>query len=87
MVEAEYIAFSTAEKQQIWLQNALGELRIDIPVALSTDKNGSIDLTNNPRISNKSKHIGIAYRHVRDLVERGIINLLHVTSNENLADI
>ena len=73
-------------KQQIWLQNALGEL-IDIPAALNTDNNGSIDLTNNPRISDKSKHIDIAYHHVRDVVEIGKVNLLHVASTDNLADI
>jgi len=59
-VEAEYIALSTSVKQQLWLQNALNELHIDIPAAaLNTDNNGSIDLTNNPRISDKSKRIDI----------------------------
>jgi len=86
-VEAKYIAVSTTAKHQIWLQNALSDLRIDIPAALSTDNNGSIDLTNNPRISDKSKHIDITYHHIRDLVEKGIINLLHVASEDNLADI
>ena len=86
-VEAEYIAISTTAKQQIWLQNALSELRIDIPAALSTNNNGSIDLTHNPRISDKSKHIDIAYHHIRDLAEKGIINLLRVASEDNLADI
>jgi len=86
-VEAEYIALSTTAKQQIWLQNALSELRIDIPAALSTDNSGSIDLTNNARISDRSKHIDIAYHHVRDLVDTGTINLLHVASVDNLADL
>jgi len=88
-VEAEYIALSTTAKQQIWLLNALAELRLDseIPAALHTDNIGAIDLTSNPRISDKSKHIDIAYHHVRDLVENGMINVLHVPSEENLADI
>jgi len=88
-VEAEYIALSTTAKQQIWLQNALAELRLDseIPAALHTDNIGAIDLTSNLHISDKSKHINIAYHHIRDLVENGIINLLHVPSEDNLADI
>jgi len=86
-VEAEYVALSTTAKQQIWLQNALQELRIDIPAALHTDNIRSIDLTNNPRISDKSKHIDVAYHHVRNLVQDGFINLLHVASQDNLADI
>jgi len=73
----------------VWLQNALAELRLDsdIPAALNIDNIGAIKLTNNPRISDKSKHIDIAYHYVRDLVENGIINLLHVPSEDNLADI
>jgi len=52
------------------------ELHIDIPAAaLNADNNGSIDLTNNPRISDKSKHIDISYQHVRDRIETGKINL------------
>ena len=87
-MEAEYIALSTTAKQQLWLQNALNELHIDISAAaLQTDNNGTIDLTNNPCISDKSKHIDIAYHHVRDLVETGKINLLHVPSKDNLANI
>jgi len=46
-----------------------------------------MNLTNNPRISDKSKHIDIAYHHIRDLVEKGDINLFHVASEDNLADI
>jgi len=54
-VGAEYIALSTTAKQQLW--NTLNKLHIDISAAaLNTDNNGSIDLTNNPRISDKSKH-------------------------------
>jgi len=88
IVEAEYIALSTTTKQQLWLQNALNELHIDLSAtALHTDNNGTIDLTNNLRISNKSKYIDIVYYHVWDLVETGKINLLHVPSKDNLADI
>jgi len=84
-VEGEYIALSTTAKQQLWLQNALNELHIDISAAaLQTDNNGTIDLTNNPRISD---NIDIAYHHVWDLVETGKINLLHVPSKDNLANI
>jgi len=42
-VEAEYVALSTTAKQQVWLQNALNELHIDIPTALSTDNNRFIE--------------------------------------------
>jgi hypothetical protein len=87
-VEAEYIALSTAAKHHMWLQHALVELRLlHVPSALSTDNDGTIDLTLNPRISDRSKHIDVAYHHVRDLAETGKLTVLYVTSHDNLADI
>jgi hypothetical protein len=86
-VEAEYIALSTAAKQHMWLLHAIEELRIQVPSALSTDNDGTIDLTNNPRISDRSKHIDVAYHHVRDLVETGKLTVLYVSSHDNLADL
>jgi len=86
-VEAEYIALSTTAKQHMWLQNALNELQISIPSALSTDNDGTIDLTENPRISDRSKHIDVAYHHVRDLVETRKLTVLHIPSADNLADL
>jgi len=81
----EYIALSTTPNQQLWLQSALNELHIDsLAAALNADNNGSIDLT---RISDRSKHIDIADQHERDLVETGKINLLHVPSKNDLADV
>ena len=69
------------------MQIFFSELCIDILAALNTNNNGSIDLTHNLRISSKSKHIDIAYHYIRDLAEKGIINLLHMANEENLADI
>ena len=87
-MEAEYISTSLAAKQQLWLQYALKELGFtSIPSALSTDGEGAVDLTQNPRISDRSKHIDIAYHHIRDLVETGKLVVLHVPGSDNLADI
>jgi len=87
-VEAEYLALSFTSKQQLWLQSALKELGFSaIPSALSTDNEGTVDLVHNPRISDHSKHIDIAYHHVRDLVETGKLTVLHVPGADNLADI
>lgn len=56
-VEAEYIALSTTAKQHMSLQYVLNELGITIPTALSTGNQGTLDLAENPRISDRSKHI------------------------------
>ena len=41
----------------------------------------------NLRISDKSKHIDVAYYYLRDLVEEGKLGVIHVSSEQNLADI
>jgi len=87
-IEAVYISTSLAAKQQLWLQYAVKELGFtSIPSALSTDGEGAVDLTQNPRISNRSKHIHIAYHHICDLVETGKLVVLHVPDSDNLGDI
>jgi len=55
--------------------------------ALSTNNNGSIDLTTIPRISERSKHIDVSYHHVRDLAESGKLTVLYIPSHDNLADL
>ena len=57
------------------------------PSALSCDNLGTINLTENPRISDRSKHIDIAYHFIRELVENGTITILHVPGEVNSADI
>ena len=55
--------------------------------SLSTDNTGADDLAHNPRISDKSKHIQVAFHFTCELVENGTIVALHITSKENLANI
>ena len=86
--ESEYMALALASKQHIWLQRGLTQLLgYTVPSAISTDNNGAIDLANNVKLNDASKHIDIAYHFTREKVQNGELNLLHVPSGENLADI
>ena len=77
-----------ATKQHIWLKQALAELLPDeIPEILVTDKTGSIDISKNPRINDRSKHIDIQFHYVRENVLNRTITLSYCSSVENLADI
>ena len=82
------MALAFSAKHHIWLQNALMELGYrNIPSALFTDNNGASDLTINSRISDASKHIDIAYHFTYDLVEKGLLTVLHIPGEQNPADI
>jgi hypothetical protein len=59
-IEAEYIALSKAAKHFIWLKTALEDLGFSgTPMAMFCDNRSTIDLTENHRISELSKHIDI----------------------------
>ena len=88
------MACSQAAKYHIWLECALTKLSCEtelschyIHSALSCDNLGTIDLTENPRIGDRSKHIDIAYYFICELGENGTITILHVPGKVNPTDI
>ena len=86
--EAEYMALSNTSKHHLWTLRALSELlHLEIPAAIRCDNMGSIDIAENPRINDRSKHIDIHYHAVRELLQSGQISIVHVDGKQNLADI
>lgn len=86
--EAEYMALSLATKQFIWITRGIKQLLCEeVPSALASDNTAAIELAHNPKINDASKHIDIAYHFTRERIEDGSLSLLHVPSEENLADI
>jgi hypothetical protein len=89
--EAEYMAVSMTSKHQLWTLRMIKELLrndpADIPAAIRSDNTGALDIAENRRINDRSKHIDIHYHAVRELVESGQITILHIDGKDNLADI
>ena len=87
--EAEYIASANAACQGIWLSRLLGELLgIQAPkVKLLVDNKAAIALSKNLVHHDRSKHIDTRYHFIRDCVERGEVDIDHVSTNDQLADI
>jgi hypothetical protein len=87
--EAEYIASANAACQGIWLSRLLGELLgVKTPkVRLLVDNKSAIALSKNPVHHDRSKHIDTKYHFIRDCVDRGEIDIDHVSTGEQLADI
>jgi hypothetical protein len=87
--EAEYIASANAACQGIWLSRLLGELLgIKAPVVkLLVDNKSAIALSKNPVHHDRSKHIDTRYHFIRDCVEKGQVDIDHVNTHEQLADI
>ena len=79
----------TAVEESISIRYMLRCLGVPVtrPTNLYGDNKGSIQSANIPDGVLKNKAIAISYHYVRDAVAAKIVNLIHVFSHENFADI
>lgn len=85
-VEAEYMAICLSSRHLIWLCRAIKELQQSYHAILHADSNGAIDLSQNNKVTQRSKHIDIQYHFIRDHVNKDF-ELSYIASSENLADL
>ncbi|GKD32110.1 retrovirus-related pol polyprotein from transposon TNT 1-94 [Tanacetum coccineum] len=86
--KAEYVSACKACQQALWMKQALVDYDIkldDIPVLC--DNKGTIDLSKNPVLHSRTKHIEIRYQFLRDNVQKENITIEKVASEDNIADI
>jgi hypothetical protein len=61
---------------------------VGVPVpTIKIDNTVAIALAKNPILHDRSKHIDVKFHFTRECVERGDINLEHVGTGDELADI
>ena len=51
------------------------------------DNQSCIKLSENPVFHDKSKHIEIKYQYIRDMVEKGVVKLRYIATDEQIADV
>lgn len=88
-VEAEYIAVSMATCEAIWLQKLLGALfvqKIETTV-IHYDNQSCIKLSKALIFHDSSKNIDIKYHFIRGCVQRKIVQLHNIPTDEQVADI
>ncbi|GJU92271.1 hypothetical protein Tco_1304694 [Tanacetum coccineum] len=86
--EVEYVSVKKASQQALWMKQALIDYDIkldDIPVLC--DNKGAIDLSKNPVLHSRTKHIEIRYHFLRDNIQKGNISIEKVSSKDNIANI
>jgi hypothetical protein len=85
--EVEYIAACYASCEAIWLQKLLtGLLDLEMEaVVILCDNQSCIKMTKNPMFHDKTKHIEIWYHYIRDLVQKGVVKLQYVGTNDQVA--
>jgi len=87
--EAEYKGAAIAACEVVWLQKLLSDLgqSVDAPVIIYCDNISSILLANNPIYHVRTKHIEVHYEFIREKVLAKEIDLIHVSTENQVADI
>lgn len=87
--EAEYRAVAATAADIIWVCNLLRELNVQSSTGpvIYCDNVGATQLSANPVFHSRMKHLAIDYYFVRELVQKGYLRVVHVNSQDQLADI
>ena len=86
--EAEYVAAASCCSQILWMKQILQDYGLSYDsVPIFIDNMSAISITKNPVLHSRTKHIDIWFHFLRDNHERDHIDLIHVPSERQTADI
>ena len=81
--KAEYIAAGSCCSQLLWMKKFLSDYGISQDtLVVYCDNSSAIDISKNPVQHSKTKHIEIRYHFIRDLVERKIVALEYIPTEQ-----
>lgn len=88
--EAEYVAYSLAGKEALWLRRLLLELHCSTSdihtVLLYGDNQPALALTLNPEHHSRTKHIDIPFHFICEHVRQGTVRLQYLSTKDMPAD-
>jgi hypothetical protein len=89
--EAEYVGYADASKEGIWIRQLhdelLGGTATRRPQLIHCDNMSAMALVKNAKFHDKSKHIDVKHHFVRDVHEKGLIDLRYLPTADMPADI
>lgn len=85
--ESEYIAAAATAQELVNLKGLSQHLKFKNDAILLVDNIGAISMSKSYENSKRTKHIDIRAHFLKDIVEKGIIAIEYINSNDNLADI
>jgi len=87
--EAKYVTATHVVKQVLWHRSLLTELGIPIPdtSTIFSDNQSTCAIAHHPEFHARTKHIDIAFHFLRDFVQDGIIDVVYIRTDLNLADL
>ncbi|KAK2969253.1 hypothetical protein RJ640_028779 [Escallonia rubra] len=85
--EAEYVAAGSCCAQVLWMRQTLRDFGVSMDhIPIMCDSSSAIDISKNPVQHSRTKHIDIRHHFLRDNVQKGLIELKKVGSEDQLAD-
>lgn len=86
---AEYVALSEAVSEVLSLKDLLTDFEIKIvePIKVYEDNLGAVDISHLGNFTKKSKYIEVHYHFVNEKYVEGIIDVIKIETDENIADI
>jgi hypothetical protein len=86
--EAEYVAAGQCWAQLLWMRQTLRDFGYNLSkVPLLCDNETAIRMVDNPVERSRTKHIDIQHHFLRDHQQKGDIEVYHVSTENQLADI
>ena len=87
--EAKYIIVESCCSQVIWMKQTLEDLLVKYGnrIIINCDNTSAINISKNPILHSKTKHIPIKYHFLRDQVSQKVVKLEYVDTKEHIADI
>ena len=86
--ETEYIAAGLCCAQLIWMRQTLKDYDLEFDATrILCDNTSAINLSKNSILHSRTKHIDVRYNFLKEHVEKGIIKLEFVGTQEQIADI
>ncbi|WVZ94221.1 hypothetical protein U9M48_040142 [Paspalum notatum var. saurae] len=86
--EAEYIAAASYCSQLLWMKATLSDFGLRFgKIPLLVDSTFAISVAKDPVLHSRTKHIDVRFHFLKDHYEKGDIDLVHVVSANQLANI
>ncbi len=87
--EAEYVAFSEAVREVLFIQQLMVFMGVEVklPTVVHVDNVGAIYLAQNSSTGRGVKHMNIKHHFVREYIEKGVVMIKFVESENNTSDI
>ena len=87
--EVKYIASASCCTQVIWMKQILEDLLVNYeePIVIHYENTSTINISKNPIMHSKTKHIPIKYDFLRDQVSQKVVKLEYIDTKEHIVDI